>query len=126
MPIYEYRCESCGKELEKIQKISDPLLTDCPACGQSSLVKKVSASAFRLKGEGWYETDFKTGKRKNVAGDGGEERKSTDESTGKEGKDSKAASDKTSGKSDSGGGTADSAKKPAAGKTSTSGGATGN
>jgi putative FmdB family regulatory protein len=59
MPIYEYRCESCGKELEKIQKFSDQPLNDCPECGKPSLKKLVSASSFRLKGTGWYETDFK-------------------------------------------------------------------
>lgn len=70
MPIYEYRCESCKAELEKIQKISDPPLTECPQCGKASLVKLVSASGFRLKGSGWYETDFKTGSKKNIAGSG--------------------------------------------------------
>lgn len=69
MPIYEYRCESCGAELEKLQKISDPPLRECPECGQEKLVKLVSASSFRLKGSGWYETDFKTGKKKNGAAD---------------------------------------------------------
>ena len=69
MPIYEYRCQSCGAELEKLQKISDPALTDCPECGRESLVKLVSASSFRLKGGGWYESDFKTGKKKNGLGD---------------------------------------------------------
>lgn len=69
MPIYEYRCQSCGAELEKLQKISDPVLTDCPECGRESLVKLVSASSFRLKGGGWYESDFKTGKKKNGLGD---------------------------------------------------------
>jgi len=59
MPIYEYRCESCGAELEKIQKLSDAPLTDCPSCGKAELKKLVSASSFRLKGSGWYETDFK-------------------------------------------------------------------
>ena len=68
MPIYEYQCLSCGKELEALQKISDAPLTDCPACGKASLQKKVSAAAFRLKGSGWYETDFKTGNKKNLAG----------------------------------------------------------
>jgi putative FmdB family regulatory protein len=63
MPIYEYRCDSCGEELEKIQKFSDPPLTDCPACGKAALKKLVSASSFRLKGSGWYETDFKTKKK---------------------------------------------------------------
>lgn len=62
MPIYEYRCESCGATLEKIRKFSDPPLTDCPACGKSTLKKLVSASSFRLKGSGWYETDFKNSK----------------------------------------------------------------
>jgi putative FmdB family regulatory protein len=66
MPIYEYRCENCGHELEQIQKISDPPLVDCPACGQPTLRKQVSAAAFRLKGGGWYETDFKKANQKNL------------------------------------------------------------
>ncbi len=69
MPIYAYQFESCGHELEALQKMSDPLLKKCPECNKSKLKKKVSAAAFRLKGGGWYETDFKTGKKKNVAGD---------------------------------------------------------
>jgi len=69
MPIYEYQCESCGHQMEALQKMSDPLLTDCPACNKAALRKKVSAAAFRLKGGGWYETDFKTGNKKNVVGD---------------------------------------------------------
>lgn len=68
MPIYEYRCESCGAELEKLQKISDPALVDCPECKKPSLKKKISAAGFRLSGTGWYETDFKTGKKKNLVG----------------------------------------------------------
>jgi putative FmdB family regulatory protein len=67
MPIYEYQCQACDKQLEVLQKINDPLLVDCPACGQASLRKKVSAAAFRLKGGGWYETDFKTSGKKNLA-----------------------------------------------------------
>jgi putative FmdB family regulatory protein len=66
MPIYEYRCEACGHYLETLQKISDPPLTDCHKCGQPAMKKLVSAAAFRLKGGGWYETDFKTGGKKNV------------------------------------------------------------
>ena len=73
MPIYEYRCTACGAELEKLRKISDPPLVECPECGKETLVKLVSASSFRLKGSGWYETDFKTGKKKNGAGDAGGE-----------------------------------------------------
>ena len=67
MPIYEYRCAGCGYEMDKLQKISDPSLTDCPACGRPALEKLVSAAGFRLKGGGWYETDFKRGDKKNVA-----------------------------------------------------------
>ncbi len=76
MPIYEYRCEQCGHELEAIQKMSDDPLVDCPACGKAGLKKLVSAAGFRLKGGGWYETDFKSGNKKNLAGDdGGGEKK---------------------------------------------------
>ncbi|MFQ5993842.1 MAG: FmdB family zinc ribbon protein [Acidiferrobacterales bacterium] len=64
MPIYEYRCESCGHELEAIQKFDDPALTDCPACGKAQLKKLVSAAGFQLKGTGWYVTDFKDGGKK--------------------------------------------------------------
>jgi putative FmdB family regulatory protein len=69
MPIYEYQCGDCQHEFEALQKIADAPLSDCPECGQSSLVKKVSAAGFRLSGSGWYETDFKSGNKKNLAGD---------------------------------------------------------
>jgi len=69
MPIYEYRCQSCAHELEALQKLSDQPLVDCPSCGQASLKKKVSAAGFRLKGGGWYETDFKSKNQKNLAGE---------------------------------------------------------
>lgn len=72
MPIYEYRCESCGHELEALQKMSDPLLTQCPECGQASLKKALSVAGFRLKGGGWYETDFKGGAKKKDAQDKGD------------------------------------------------------
>ena len=68
MPIYEYQCGHCGHKLEKLQKISDEPLKICPQCNNHALKKLVSAAAFRLKGGGWYETDFKTGDKKNVAG----------------------------------------------------------
>lgn len=61
MPIYEYRCQSCGHELEALQKMSDAPLSDCPVCDKPDLQKLVSAAGFRLKGSGWYETDFKGG-----------------------------------------------------------------
>ena len=68
MPIYEYRCENCGHELEAVQKISESPLLTCPECGADALKKRISAAGFRLKGGGWYETDFKSGKKKNVSG----------------------------------------------------------
>lgn len=71
MPIYEYQCKACGHELEALQKMSADPLTDCPNCDASALTKKISAVGFRLKGGGWYETDFKTGNKKNLAGEGG-------------------------------------------------------
>lgn len=67
MPIYEYQCAACGAAMEKLQKISDAPLVDCPECGKSELRKLVSAAGFRLKGGGWYETDFKSGSKKNLA-----------------------------------------------------------
>lgn len=121
MPIYEYRCESCSAELEKLQKISDPALRECPECGKDTLIKMISASSFRLKGSGWYETDFKTGKKKNGAGEASSESSGTSESapaastsdgTGGGSKDSKASADTKGGK--------ESAPPPAAAKTSKS------
>lgn len=74
MPIYEYQCETCKETHEALQKLSDALLTECPNCGEQALKKQVTASAFRLSGSGWYETDFKTGdKKKNLAGGGSSE-----------------------------------------------------
>ncbi|MEQ1484917.1 zinc ribbon domain-containing protein [Methyloglobulus sp.] len=69
MPIYEYQCQSCGHAYEALQKINDAPLTECPVCNKPDLAKKISAAGFRLKGGGWYETDFKSGSKKNVAGD---------------------------------------------------------
>lgn len=69
MPIYAYKCQACGHEMEALQKMSDAPLTDCPACNKTELKKMLTAPAFRLSGSGWYETDFKKDKRKNIAGD---------------------------------------------------------
>lgn len=63
MPIYEYRCDSCGAQKDHLQKLSDPQLTTCPACGQESYTKMLSAAGFQLKGNGWYATDFKGGSK---------------------------------------------------------------
>ena len=61
MPIYAYRCESCGHAQDVLQKMSDPVLTVCPACGAPSYAKQVTAAGFQLKGSGWYVTDFRGG-----------------------------------------------------------------
>lgn len=61
MPIYAYRCESCGHAKDVLQKISDPVLTTCPACGAESFQKQITAAGFQLKGSGWYVTDFRGG-----------------------------------------------------------------
>ena len=65
MPIYEYTCVDCGHELEVLQKINELPLEKCPACGQNTLKKLISAAAFHLKGSGWYETDFKGKKQRD-------------------------------------------------------------
>ena len=69
MPIYEYACRRCDHQFDALQKMSDAALTECPGCGEASLRKLLSAPKFRLKGQGWYETDFKTGDKRNIAGD---------------------------------------------------------
>ena len=61
MPIYAYRCASCGHAQDVLQRMSDPVLTDCPACGAASYVKQITAAGFQLKGSGWYVTDFRGG-----------------------------------------------------------------
>jgi putative FmdB family regulatory protein len=63
MPIYEYRCGSCGYEGEYLQKLSDAPITDCPSCGKPEMTKLISAAGFQLKGSGWYATDFKNSGR---------------------------------------------------------------
>ncbi|HEX6995006.1 MAG TPA: zinc ribbon domain-containing protein [Gammaproteobacteria bacterium] len=99
MPIYEYRCEDCGHTLDALQKLSDEPLKDCPECEQPSLKRLMSAPAFRLKGGGWYETDFKSDKEKkrNLAdsGDKGGEKASSDSASDKK-------SDKKEAKKDTG------------------------
>lgn len=83
MPIYEYQCQACGHAFEALQKFADEALKDCPACSQTMLQKRVSAAGFRLKGGGWYETDFKgdSRKKKNLIGDESVPKKSSPESS---------------------------------------------
>ena len=73
MPIYEFECGECGQRFDRLQKLSDPDPTDCPACSRPSVRRRVTAPSFRLAGSGWYETDFKKDgdKKRNLAGDGG-------------------------------------------------------
>jgi len=69
MPIYEYRCSSCGTHHEVLQRMSDPLLVTCPSCHKDALVKQVSAAGFQLKGSGWYVTDFRNGSKPPTKGE---------------------------------------------------------
>ena len=69
MPIYQYRCQMCGHSMEALQKMADAPLSKCPACGEEALKKQVTAAAFKLKGTGWYETDFKNPRGKIAGND---------------------------------------------------------
>jgi putative FmdB family regulatory protein len=105
MPIYEYRCEHCGHEMDALQKVSDAPLVHCPACGRPALKKLISAAGFRLKGSGWYETDFKSGNKKNLheTGEKKEASKSSDkkDKVGSENKDKGSSEKKPAPKADS-------------------------
>jgi len=103
MPFYEYQCKSCGHELEAMQKVSDAPLKKCPHCGKSQLTRLMSAPVFRLKGGGWYETDFKGDKdnQRNLADrpeEAPKEAKDTEtkakDEKGKDGKDAKSGETK--------------------------------
>ena len=109
MPIYEYACTQCEHAFDELQKVSEAALVHCPKCGEPSLRKLMSAPKFRLKGQGWYETDFKTGNKRNLHGES---------DTGGKGKDKEAKSgdDKSPSKSD----TSSSTKKSSDDKASTS------
>jgi putative FmdB family regulatory protein len=103
MPFYEYQCKSCGHELEAMQKVSDAPLKKCPHCGKTQLQRLMSAPVFRLKGAGWYETDFKgdKDKQRNLADRPEESAKDSKDADSKpkedkaaDGKDGKAAETK--------------------------------
>jgi len=100
VPIYEYACKSCGHTLDALQKMSEDPLVDCPECGKASLKRLISAPRFRLKGQGWYETDFKKDNQRNLAKGDSDTAKSNSK---KEKKDStkKESKPKTTTKSDS-------------------------
>lgn len=92
MPIYEYQCAACGHVFDALQKMSDEPLRDCPECEAPELKKALSAPRFRLKGKGWYETDFKTGDKKNLheVGAGKGDKKDAKDDGGKKAGDKKA------------------------------------
>ena len=92
MPIYEYRCSSCGFQKEYLQKVSDPLLTVCPECSKETFGKMLTAAGFQLKGAGWYATDFKNSGAKPAPKTGGQ--------SGTETKAGTASESKSDGKSD--------------------------
>ena len=124
MPIYEYRCESCGHEFDALQKLSDNLLQDCPDCEARSLRRLMSAPSFRLKGEGWYETDFKSDKeskrnlvdsRTETKGDEG------DKGDKKAKEDNKSSEEKSSKKSNSSSNSTSDSKSSAGSKSKGSG-----
>lgn len=110
MPIYEYECQACGHQMEAMQRMSDDPLKDCPECHKPELKKLISASAFRLKGGGWYETDFKSKNQKNLSKSGesgsgdsksGDSKSGETKSGGSESGSSKSSSDSGSSKSSS-------------------------
>jgi len=114
MPIYAYRCSACGHAKDVLQKMSDPLLSTCPACGAETFTKQLTAAGFQLKGSGWYVTDFKGGAAAPKSGDGAPapaEGKSDDKSESKA--DGKSET-KPEGKADSAAPAAPAAAPPAA------------
>jgi putative FmdB family regulatory protein len=116
MPIYAYRCESCGFEKDALQKMSDAPLTRCPQCGKDTFVKQVTAAGFQLKGSGWYVTDFR-------GGNNGAPAAKKDEGGKSDGKADGASEPANSGSKSDGAGTAsaDGAKSTSAASTATGG-----
>jgi len=119
MPIYEYGCKACGHKLDALQKINDAPLVVCPECDAASLKRLISAPRFRLKGSGWYETDFKSDNQRNLAKSDSDGGSKSDAKNG-EGKAGGSKKSENSGKSDSGGSTGSAgraAEKSSAGKS---------
>ncbi len=106
MPIYAYKCESCGFAKDVLQKISDPLLTQCPTCQQETFQKQLTAAGFQLKGSGWYVTDFRDGNKGAGSAD-----------TSKEGAAASEAGGADAGKPAGADGAADGAKSEAKSET---------
>jgi putative FmdB family regulatory protein len=122
MPIYEYVCDACGHNLEAIQKITEDRLVYCPSCEKDALRKKISAPGFRLKGGGWYETDFKSGQKKNISASDSKST-DTDKSTTKDdssSKDKSGSSDSASSSKSSSDSSTKSSESSGSGSGSTS------
>jgi putative FmdB family regulatory protein len=101
MPIYEYVCSDCGHEFERLQKMSAAPLRDCPACEKQCLKKKISAPGFRLSGSGWYETDFKSDKQKNLSkGDSADKDTTSKSDKPADGKTAKSSTSKSAAKNE--------------------------
>ncbi|APR34552.1 FmdB family zinc ribbon protein [Paraburkholderia sp. SOS3] len=111
MPIYAYRCESCGFGKDVLQKLSDAPLTQCPQCGAETFRKQVTAAGFQLKGSGWYVTDFRGGNASNKSADGAG---NGSNASGSDGKASSAGASSEGGKSGSSDSAAAASSKPAA------------
>ena len=101
MPIYEYACKKCDHTLDALQKMSAEPLVDCPECGEPALKRLLSAPRFRLKGQGWYETDFKKDNQRNIAKADSEPAKTTDKVDKKETKKTDTATKTTTKKESS-------------------------
>lgn len=101
MPIYAYRCTSCGHAKDVLQKISDPALTICPSCGESAFAKQLTAAGFQLKGSGWYATDFKGGSTTKPS-EGESAKTETAKTDGAKPDSGKSGGDTAAGKTDSG------------------------
>jgi putative FmdB family regulatory protein len=110
MPIYAYRCSNCGHAQDVLQRISDPLLTVCPVCGQSTYVKQVTAAGFQLKGSGWYVTDFRGDNKTAKPVEGGAPAKPGDKGDDKSGA---PVDSKSETKSETKGGDGGKAESPA-------------
>ena len=124
MPIYEYRCSSCGHEKEVLQKMSDSPLTECPVCGKSTFRKLISAAGFQLKGSGWYATDFKGGAKKSAPGEdkGSEDKGKSDTKEDIKPKEESKSKAETGFKQESKGKEESKAKQESKGEASASGG----
>lgn len=120
MPIYEYGCAECGYEFEEMQKFRDPPLQDCPQCEQPAAQRKISISAFHLKGGGWYKDGYGNNKPESSGSDEKSEKSGESEAKPETPKSEKSGSGKSEGKSEKSGSTSSksegSASKPAASK----------